>query len=1650
MSYTLSRNSSSLARLSAPQVMSTSVSQPVDSNRLSAIEVKSRSSSADRPSNTLSAVSSLLDDSDDDETVKPSATQLSIDLASDSEQSSDESTKSIQLSRSLSQSGPTRKPRRAQPLQRTQSSGHSKPSAAASRSAPVSAKRSLTSALGSSSSGGSAPKRAKSTTGLAADDAFKRSQAKVASLQLRCNRLEQELHSAQLRASVAESTQRQLAQARQAAEAADQCRRRVASQLSAEKKQNRQLQTQVNELHHSLQAAMRLAASHARPASTIHSHSQSQSSSSASAVGTASASVSGQPRSFHRSAAARSSISQSLNIENLSDNDQQSEPIDLCSPSQSTSSSDNVELPLSHLQLPAQLPSVDPTAVEFSFANTNQPGEFIRVGSINIHGMGRWRTGDSSSINALFQAIDVHLIDIACIQETWLRPDDVAVEHFKRRDEFTFINAPRPNQSRSRPCGSGGVAMLVRTDRWDSITQVRDRGARYETLWVKLKRDSFVLFVASVYRPPSQPSRQTSNNELTDNPMDLLCADVCELSQQGSVIVAGDFNHRIGTLPSHIPDRAPCIRLSQDLAVEPDAAARDFVARCDASSLLIVNGLFGREAEFTNICAGQVRSESTSVPSSVVDLVCIHSNDTHLLVADRGLEVNHLPALSPEHALIVLPLFRLAPTTSEADLVAQHSRKVHHSKPANRQRTSMTPESTEALQRRLCQMLDDAFATSSPSQPSTSTTDVQSAASQLESSVVSALSDCVTSTPVKGKPAGMLQMPKSAELRAATKEKNDLLYSIKASAACPEQRLLERFRIVNTRVKQLHRAEFVQWHESLMSQLRACKVAGDAKRYWMTLKRMAGWVNGKSQVPTGQVICQGLLLSGRDAVFDTWQATFANVLSEADQAGFCSGIGSHQHLIQRLVALVVTKHDTNHVLNQAISHEEVLLALRQSHSGKAAGADNIPMEAYKCTAIDRVDANNARVNPVLRSIAHLFNLICSQEQLPKSWSHSLIMPLFKSGDARDPLNWRPIALIPSIAKLFSTVLHNRLEDWCESGERLSQNQFGFRKGLSTAEPLFILSEALDHYVVERKLPLYVCFIDVRKAYDLLWRDGLIARLHSIGVKGSMLRIIRAMLENTTASVLINDLLTEPIAISNGLKQGDNLSPLLFNIFFDSLSHCLNATSSPAIPKVSIGSVEFNHLMYADDLMLVADHPASLQTVLTLTAEHFRKWRLTLNFAKSKVVAFDRQPAMRSNVELAFTFGEGRLRSSYTHSGLLLISLLIFKQHKANRLQAALSRMHRLHWMRRKGHLMHIRDSIEAHEMLLMSALESDGHVCSYGRSAWPAVDQLMHQSACKILEVHSLSTHCALRGELGWLTYSERSDQAHLMYLGRLIQSKSPNQLARRVLVARKESAAKVGISWCRHVLRLVRKYGLEQELRGLDVALCQPSQSEMSWSTAVKCKVRALAEQKWITQSEQMSKLVTYRLVKSTLRLEPYLLTESSRRSACLLTQLRCGTNGLAVDRMRRAVNGVQIARADRVCLNCDNHSNAVEDEPHVLLDCPRYERHRLWLHAATLSLSAGAVNLQTMPAEHKLRYLMGTINGPWLAPARLRQEQLDLLLAFVHQVMTDQAGRAAYWRERRVQVGWQFGIDGSLTLDVSTSIGSGFGEEEVVVTVD
>ena len=123
----------------------------------------------------------------------------------------------------------------------------------------------------------------------------------------------------------------------------------------------------------------------------------------------------------------------------------------------------------------------------------------------------------------------------------------------------------------------------------------------------------------------------------------------------------------------------------------------------------------------------------------------------------------------------------------------------------------------------------------------------------------------------------------------------------------------------------------------------------------------------------------------------------------------------------------------------------------------------------------------------------LFNCVLKLEYFPSHWCVGSIVPVFKKGDKNEVNNYRGITLLSCLGKLFTRVLNNRLNDWAESNTILTESQFGFRKGRSTSDCLFIL-HGLIEILLARGKKMYCCFIDYEKAYDYLDRTALFYKL----------------------------------------------------------------------------------------------------------------------------------------------------------------------------------------------------------------------------------------------------------------------------------------------------------------------------------------------------------------------------------------------------------------------------------------------------------------------------------------------------------------------------------------------------------------------------
>ena len=152
---------------------------------------------------------------------------------------------------------------------------------------------------------------------------------------------------------------------------------------------------------------------------------------------------------------------------------------------------------------------------------------------------------------------------------------------------------------------------------------------------------------------------------------------------------------------------------------------------------------------------------------------------------------------------------------------------------------------------------------------------------------------------------------------------------------------------------------------------------------------------------------------------------------------------------------------------------------------------------------------------------------------------------------------------------------------------------------------------------QAKKKVMACFIDVRKAYDRVWRDGLWKALWQKGVRGKMWRVIKNYYRKVQSAVRLDEGNTEWFDVDVGVRQGCVISPVLFDVFVDRLARevrVLNLGVSAAGKRLSL-------LLYADDIVLLADSQEELQRMLGAVQAFCRRWRMQMNMSKTKVMAF---------------------------------------------------------------------------------------------------------------------------------------------------------------------------------------------------------------------------------------------------------------------------------------------------------------------------------------------------------------------------------------------------------------------------------------------
>jgi hypothetical protein len=323
-------------------------------------------------------------------------------------------------------------------------------------------------------------------------------------------------------------------------------------------------------------------------------------------------------------------------------------------------------------------------------------------------------------------------------------------------------------------------------------------------------------------------------------------------------------------------------------------------------------------------------------------------------------------------------------------------------------------------------------------------------------------------------------------------------------------------------------------------------------------------------------------------------------------------------------------------LDSPITSEELRNATKKLSQNKAPGHDGIPNEIWKIISLKHSNI-----------LLQIFNNALETGTCPSSWSEIVVCPIHKKGDQSQPVNFRPISLVPTILKLLTTILTTRLQDWCDEHKKISECQAGFRRGMGTLEQIFTFNTIVQSKLKSSNGKLFVTFVDLKQCFDsvdhrLLWKS-----LEEKELGSGYIKLFRNIYNNAKGKVRSDTGYTKHFDIQRGVLQGESASSVLFILFLDQVVEELRKSS---IPTVDIGSAKVNILLFADDQVLLANNATQLQQKNDLLAQLLKTLHLQANISKTKVMIFRKPQTRINNYNFTWNGEELEIVDNYTYLG----------------------------------------------------------------------------------------------------------------------------------------------------------------------------------------------------------------------------------------------------------------------------------------------------------------------------------------------------------------------------------------------------------------
>ena len=266
------------------------------------------------------------------------------------------------------------------------------------------------------------------------------------------------------------------------------------------------------------------------------------------------------------------------------------------------------------------------------------------------------------------------------------------------------------------------------------------------------------------------------------------------------------------------------------------------------------------------------------------------------------------------------------------------------------------------------------------------------------------------------------------------------------------------------------------------------------------------------------------------------------------------------------------------------------------------------------------------------------------------------IPVHKKNDKQLVNNYRPVSLLPIFGKIFEKIIFNQIYNFLLEENLLNSNQSGFRPSDSCINQLLAIThEIFEAFDCNPSLEIRSVFLDISKAFDKVWHEGLLYKLKSMGISGELYNFLESYLSGRFQRVLLNGKSSLWKPILAGVPQGSILGPLLFLVYINDLPNGLKS----------------NAKLFADDTSLftiVKDRNVNaniLNNDLQLISQWAYKWKMLFNPDPKKPaqeVLFSRKNQIQNHPTISLNNVQVERTTYQKHLGVILDEKLNFKEH----------------------------------------------------------------------------------------------------------------------------------------------------------------------------------------------------------------------------------------------------------------------------------------------------------------------------------------------------------------------------------------------------